>query len=111
MDDIVWAKGGVSPGTKAIEIDGDQFGDVTAVVYSDNVDWVKIPDDDNMGRWAGKKARVLDTHRYPCPCDPSHMTKWHRLDGPFWCIECAMCSQWAFVEKGEACEWLNQRTS
>ncbi len=108
MEDIVWAKGGVRPGTKSIEVADETNRDSKVFVYTENIDWVKIPDHKNMGKWAGSNARVLDTHQYPCPLDRTHICKWHRLDGPFWCAECAECSQWAILEKGEADQWLNQ---
>lgn len=107
MDDIVWAKGGVSPGTNAIELEDETHLNSTVILHYDSFDWIALPDNENLGNWAGKQVRVLDTHKYPCPLDPTQIVKWHRLDGPFWCVESVYCSQWLIIEKGEAQEWLN----
>ena len=108
MNDIIWAKGPVSPGQSVFVCKDETYLDSHVAVISRDIDWIKIPKNKNMGKWSGREARVLSTeiHRCVLPTEDTHNAKWHRLDGPFWCIECAVCSKWSIVEKDEGIKWL-----
>ena len=73
----------------------------TTILYDPSLalDWLKLPDDEILQEWAGRRVRVVRSDHSAHCVTHQHKSVWHWTESPFIVVECPNCQQFQLTIK------------